>query len=136
MSAARLSCSTGCYRRSARTARSWPGSGDSVGAYFAVIEEHPNLYWLLARHADADGAGPDLTEPHKEVIATTLTAAIGDLLRAFDLDSGAAEPWGFRHHRDGAEHRRLVAAAALHEPGPRRGICHPADLGGAVRALA
>ena len=68
---------------------------NSVGAYFAVIEEHPNLYWLLARHADADGAGPGLTEPHKEVIATTLTAAIGDLLRAFDLDSGAAEPWGF-----------------------------------------
>ena len=68
---------------------------DSVGAYFAVIEAHPNLYWLLARRGTAEGAGPDLLERDKEFIATTLTAVIGDVLRVFGLDSGAAEPWGF-----------------------------------------
>lgn len=68
---------------------------DSVGAYFAVIEEHPNLYWLLARRANVEGAGSDLIERDKEFIATTLTAVIGDLLRAFGLDSGAAEPWAY-----------------------------------------
>ena len=35
-------------------------------------------------------------------IATTLTAIYGDYLRAFGLDSGAAEPWALRHHRAGA----------------------------------
>ena len=108
---------------------------DSVGAYFAVIEEHPNLYWLLARHANVDGAGPDLTERHKELIATTLTAVIGDLLQGFRPGLRRRRALGLRHHRAGAEHRRVVAAAALNEPGPRCGVRDPADLGGAVRAL-
>ncbi len=68
---------------------------DSVGAYFAVIEEHPNLYWLVARRVNVEGAGPDLIERDREFIATTLTAVIGDLLRVFGLDSGAAEPWAY-----------------------------------------
>ena len=67
----------------------------SVGAYFAVIEEHPNLYWLVARRANVEGAGPGLIERDREFIATTLTAVIGDLLRVFGLDSGAAEPWAY-----------------------------------------
>ena len=67
----------------------------SVGAYFAVIEEHPNLYWLVARRANVEGAGPGLIERDREFIATTLTAVIGDLLRIFGLDSGAAEPWAY-----------------------------------------
>src|ERR1051326_2196548 len=29
---------------------------DAVGAYFAVIDEHPNLYWLLAREARSETA--------------------------------------------------------------------------------
>jgi AcrR family transcriptional regulator len=67
---------------------------DAVGAYFAVIDEHPNLYWLLAREARGEaGAGPDSIQQNKETIATALTAVIGDYLRAYGLDSGGAEPW-------------------------------------------
>src|SRR5487761_689330 len=66
---------------------------DAVGAYFAVIDEHPNLYWLLARRANPqDGTGPDLIARNREFVAASLTAVIGDYLRAFGLDSGAAEP--------------------------------------------
>jgi AcrR family transcriptional regulator len=72
---------------------------DAVGAYFAVIDEHPNLYWLLARRgktgAAGDGAGPDSIARDKEFIATTLTAVMGDYLRVYGLDSGGAEPWAY-----------------------------------------
>ncbi|MGH3402622.1 MAG: TetR/AcrR family transcriptional regulator [Streptosporangiaceae bacterium] len=69
---------------------------DAVGAYFAVIDEYPNLYWLLARQTDAY-CGPDADPVHrnKEFIAASLSAVIGDYLRAYGLDSGAAEPWGY-----------------------------------------
>jgi AcrR family transcriptional regulator len=69
---------------------------DGVGAYFAIIDENPELYWLLARHGGADSSpGPGVVARQKEFIATTLTAVYGDYLRAFGLDSGAAEPWAF-----------------------------------------
>lgn len=69
---------------------------DAVGAYFAVIDEHPNLYWLLARRANPqDGTGPDPIARNREFVAASLTAVIGDYLRAFGLDSGAAEPWAY-----------------------------------------
>jgi AcrR family transcriptional regulator len=69
---------------------------DAVDAYFAVIDEHPNLYWLLARQAAGNGS-PDADPVHrnKEFIANSLSAVIGDYLRAYGLDSGAAEPWGY-----------------------------------------
>jgi AcrR family transcriptional regulator len=68
----------------------------AVGAYFAVIDEHPNLYWLLARQTGAaGGAGADPIHRNKEFIATRLTAVFGDYLRGYGLDSGAAEPWGY-----------------------------------------
>jgi AcrR family transcriptional regulator len=69
---------------------------DTVGAYFAVIDEHPNLYWLLAREARGDTTrGPDSIRQNKEFIATALTAVLGDYLRAYELDSGGAEPWAY-----------------------------------------
>ena len=69
---------------------------DVVGAYFAVIDEHPNLYWLLAREARTEGGGgPGSIEQNKEFIATALTAVLGDYLRAYGLDSGGAEPWAY-----------------------------------------
>jgi AcrR family transcriptional regulator len=69
---------------------------DAVGAYFAVIDDNPSLYWLLARQASAEsGPAADPLQRGKEFIATTLTAVIGDYLRAYGLDSGAAEPWGY-----------------------------------------
>jgi AcrR family transcriptional regulator len=67
---------------------------DVVGAYFAVIDEYPNVYWLLARRPGAEGAS-DPVQEDKEYIATTLTAILGDYLRVFGLDSGAAEPWAY-----------------------------------------
>jgi len=68
---------------------------DAVGAYFAVIDEHPNLYWLLAREARGDASGPGSIQQNQEFIATALTAVIGDHLRAYELDSGGAEPWAY-----------------------------------------
>jgi len=68
---------------------------DAIGAYFAVIDEHPNLYWLLARRGGADGGGPGAGQRDKEFIATTLTAVIGDYLRVYGLDSGGAEPYAY-----------------------------------------
>lgn len=66
----------------------------AVGAYFAVIDEHPNLYWLIARREPAGPAsGGAGVHPDKESIANALTAVFGDYLRLFGLDSGAAEPW-------------------------------------------
>jgi len=69
---------------------------DAVGAYFAVIDEHPNLYWLLARQSKADAGGEqDSMARNREFIATTLTAVIGDYQRVYGLDSGGAEPWAY-----------------------------------------
>jgi AcrR family transcriptional regulator len=73
---------------------------DAVGAYFAVIDEHPNLYWLLARQGHAEyssgptpGAGP--VHENKEFLAAILTALISDYLWVFGLDAGPAEPWAY-----------------------------------------
>jgi AcrR family transcriptional regulator len=69
---------------------------DGVDAYFALIDEYPNLYWLLARQAVEDGGpGEDPVHRNKEFIANSLSAVFGDYLRAYGLDSGAAEPWGY-----------------------------------------
>ena len=69
---------------------------DGVAAYFAVIDEHPNLYWLLARRPGVEESdAPDAVERDKEVIATALTRIIGDYLRVYGLDSGGAEPWAY-----------------------------------------
>ncbi len=66
----------------------------AVGAYFEVVGENPNLYWLIARHTA--GEVPLETDPfqrNKELIADALTALFGDYLRHYGQDSGAAEPW-------------------------------------------
>jgi AcrR family transcriptional regulator len=68
---------------------------DAIGAYFAVIDENPNLYWLLARHSADAPDGVDPVKYDKELIAGQLTAVIGDYLRIVGLDSGAAEPWAY-----------------------------------------
>jgi len=68
---------------------------DAIGAYFAVIDENPNLYWLLARRSADTPDGVDPVQYDKELIAGQLTAVIGDYLRVVGLDSGAAEPWAY-----------------------------------------
>ena len=67
-----------------------------VGAYFAFVDENPELYRLIMRQGNIEGGGePSAVTRLRESIATTLTAIYGDYLRAFGLDSGAAEPWGY-----------------------------------------
>jgi AcrR family transcriptional regulator len=66
----------------------------ALDAFFTVIEEHPNLYRLLARGSWADRpTDSDVVAEDKELIATALTALLGDYMRMFNMDSGAAEPW-------------------------------------------
>ncbi|WP_370946849.1 TetR/AcrR family transcriptional regulator [Amycolatopsis sp. cg5] len=66
----------------------------ALDAFFTVIEEHPNLYRLLARGSFLDKpVDSDIVAEDKEVIATALTALLGDYMRMFNMDSGAAEPW-------------------------------------------
>lgn len=68
----------------------------ALDAFFTVIEEHPNLYRLLARGSFQDRpVDADVVAEDKEVIATALTALLGDYMRMFDMDSGAAEPWAY-----------------------------------------
>src|ERR1039458_8809175 len=41
---------------------------DGVGAYFAIIDENPELYWLLARHGGADSSpGPGVGRDREPV---------------------------------------------------------------------
>src|SRR5215472_10707439 len=63
----------------------------AVGAYFAVIDEHPNLYWLIARRDSTQPGQYGEVHPDKESIARALTAVIADYMWYFGLDSGAAE---------------------------------------------
>jgi AcrR family transcriptional regulator len=63
----------------------------SIDAVLGTLEEYPNLYWVLARH----GHGEEVVRADKEIIATAISALLGDYLRAFGLDSGAAEPWAY-----------------------------------------
>ena len=58
---------------------------DAVNAYFEVLDENPNLYWLVSRQPPA--------EEHREYIAAALASVIGGYLRLFELDAAAAEPW-------------------------------------------
>jgi AcrR family transcriptional regulator len=68
----------------------------TITAYFEVIDELPNLYWLIVRHTAGEiPAENDPYQRNKEVIASALTALFGDYLRAYGLDSGAAEPWAY-----------------------------------------
>jgi len=65
----------------------------ALDAFFTVIEEHPNLYRLLAHGRPEKAVDADVVAEDKELIATALTALLGDYMRMFNMDSGAAEPW-------------------------------------------
>lgn len=66
-----------------------------IDAFFTTVEEYPNLYRLLVHpppHA-AEPASTDIAQEDKRLIASAVTAVLGDYMRAFGMDSGAAEPW-------------------------------------------
>jgi AcrR family transcriptional regulator len=67
----------------------------AIDAFFSTVEEYPNLYRLLVHpppHA-ADSPSTAIAQEDKRLIATAVTAVLGDYMRAFGMDSGAAEPW-------------------------------------------
>ncbi|WP_309116792.1 TetR/AcrR family transcriptional regulator [Saccharothrix sp.] len=65
-----------------------------VDAYLTVIEDNPNLYRFVVRKSFADRpVEQDVVQEDKELIAAALARLLGDYLRAFDMDSGGAEPW-------------------------------------------
>jgi AcrR family transcriptional regulator len=67
----------------------------SLDAFFSTVEEHPNLYRVLVRRSFAKAAvEQDIVAEDKELIANALAALLGDYLRALNMDSGGAEPWG------------------------------------------
>ncbi|HWO58697.1 MAG TPA: TetR/AcrR family transcriptional regulator [Umezawaea sp.] len=65
-----------------------------VDAYLCVIEENPNLYRFVVRGSFTDRpVEQDVVHEDKALIAANLARILGDYLRAFDMDSGGAEPW-------------------------------------------
>jgi AcrR family transcriptional regulator len=65
-----------------------------VDAYLTVIEENPNLYRFVVRGSFTDRpVEQDVVTEDKALIAASLARLLGDYLRAFDMDSGGAEPW-------------------------------------------
>lgn len=62
-----------------------------IDSYLAAIESEPELYrYVTRRPADAD-----LLAGHRAMIADHLTRVLGERMREFGLDSGAAEPWAY-----------------------------------------
>jgi AcrR family transcriptional regulator len=66
----------------------------AVDSYLATIEEFPELYHFVVRRSFTDKpVETDIATEDKRIIANTLARLLGDYLRAFDMDSGGAEPW-------------------------------------------
>ncbi|KAA2264090.1 TetR/AcrR family transcriptional regulator [Solihabitans fulvus] len=66
----------------------------AVDAYLITIEEQPDLYRFVVRRSFTDRpVEQDVVTEDKELIAAALARLLGDYLRAFELDSGGAEPW-------------------------------------------
>jgi AcrR family transcriptional regulator len=67
----------------------------AVEAYFSILDEFPNLYWLLARRSAGKTSDPDPVHDDRELIAATLSRVLGDVLRDKAMDAGGAEPWAY-----------------------------------------
>lgn len=64
-----------------------------IDAFFSTIDEFPNLFRLFMRPSPEQPTSSDIVREDKEFIAVAVTALLGDYMRAFNMDSGAAEPW-------------------------------------------
>jgi AcrR family transcriptional regulator len=81
---------------------------DAVGAYFSVIDEHPNLYWLIARQAAAAIAVGDSTVGETAVGDTPVgDTAVRDTA---DGDTAAAAGGGTLGAGLVDEHKEFIAA--------------------------
>lgn len=67
-----------------------------IGAYIASIEANPELYrFAAARPATRPSPGGDLLDDYASVVGLHVARIIGEYMREAEMDSGAAEPWGF-----------------------------------------
>jgi AcrR family transcriptional regulator len=65
-----------------------------VDAYLSVIEDNPNLYRFVVKGSFVDRpVEKDVVQEDKNLIANSLARILGDYLRAYEMDSGGAEPW-------------------------------------------
>lgn len=71
-----------------------PRIRQALNAYFAVIEEFPAVYrFMTSRYFPDRPVDSDIVREDKEMIAAALATLLGDYMRAFNMDSGGAEPW-------------------------------------------
>ena len=63
----------------------------AVAAYFALIEEHPQVFLLLVQHRVNRTADP--LADGKAAVAAALAQVLSDALGDLGIDTGGAEPW-------------------------------------------
>jgi AcrR family transcriptional regulator len=69
-----------------------------IGAYISSIEARPELYRFAtatAQQGTARSATGDVMGDFASVVGVHASRVIGEFLRAANMDSGAADPWGF-----------------------------------------
>jgi AcrR family transcriptional regulator len=67
-----------------------------VDAYLRVIEEEPELYRFVVQHTLLDRpVEHDPVADYSDLLGSFISRRLGDLMRDMELDSGAAEPWGY-----------------------------------------
>ncbi|MGN6160553.1 MAG: TetR/AcrR family transcriptional regulator [Marmoricola sp.] len=66
---------------------------EKIGAgcrdYFALIEAHPQVFYLLVEHR----TNTDPLRDGKELIAAALARRLSEILRTLGIDTGGSEPW-------------------------------------------
>ena len=80
-----------------RTLRSALGSDGSIRdkinrgceSYLALIEDHPQVFFLLVEHR----TNSDPLQDGKELIAASVARRLTEILRTLGVDTGGAEPW-------------------------------------------
>lgn len=66
----------------------------AIDAFFSVLDDYPNLYWLAARSVPVGPAAESNgVQAGKALAAAALSHVFDENLRAFGLDAAGAEPW-------------------------------------------
>jgi hypothetical protein len=66
-----------------------------IEMYVMKVEARPELYRFVAAHQTLRSSQADLLDDYASTVGAHAARVIGAILRAGDLDSGAADPWGF-----------------------------------------
>jgi len=109
---------------------------DGGRGLLAIIDENPELYWLLARPGGAGGRPePGVAARQKELIAHRADRGLPRLPEQLSgWTAGPPNP-GRSASPAWCRARGLVAGPALDQPRARRRLRHPADLVGADRGV-